>query len=221
MAKKVEVISDKELRDRGNAAWCVKKHLLGGRKHTTETIQKLERIVEDNPKGDSITIDKSTVIEAEAAIEDLLQIEYHIQNEVLPQVKNASTRKKLIAIDNKTRKIRQQISQTGVIFHDVKKVNKTAIAKLSSAVGELNQLSSDIDFAARHLMEQEQIECETCVEDFGASKHKIGKIKKEKKKGFRLFGRKTPAQKRAKKAWETRRDKYGDSGHKKKSSKRK
>ncbi len=213
-------------RDRGNAAWCVRKHCGGAFRHATETNQKLGRNI--NNKTGKIKLDRPTQDEANAIIYDLDQIEYHIQSEVLPQLTKKTTRRQLRNIDKRARKIRQNISQTGVIFYDNKTVDEDAMVVMEKSAGDLKALVADIDKAASTIMKQEQIECEKCVEDLvgldGLQNIKANTkpvaLKKTSRKLIKipelkipkLFGKKelTPAEK----AWVTRKKKYGSNGRK-------
>ena len=151
------------MRSRGDAAWCVRKHATAAKKHMAETNQKLGRNL--NVKRNRVKLDKATRDEANAIIEDIDQIEYHIQNEVLPQVRKHSTKRQLREIDKQARKIRQQIAQTGVIFHDRKFVSENAMDVLEKQNRQMKKLIVKIDKTASHIMTQEQIHCSRCVED--------------------------------------------------------
>ena len=220
-----EANKKKEVRDRGNAAWCVRKHTGGALRHTTETNQKLGRNI--NNRTGRIKLDKPTKDEANAIIYDLDQVEYHIQSEVLPQVKRDSTKRKLRELDKKARKIRQNIAQTGVIFYDRNEVDEDTMRVMENSVKDLQKLIVDIDKTASHIMKQEQIECENCVEDLvgpegvqalidsrSPSKNKVSKpLFQFPKIDLNIFGpKKSKRQMGAEKAWKTRRKKYGKNG---------
>lgn len=192
----VKIERNKNIRDRGNAAWCVRKHCGGALRHATETNQKLGR--NSSNRNNRIKLDKPTLDEANAIIFDLDQIEYHIQTEVLPQVQKKSTKAKLRRIDRKARKIRQNIAKTGIIFYDNKNVDDDAMIVIEESVGELKDLLREIDSTASHIMTQEQISCDKCVEDLVGvdglksmkTKQKAKEKAKKKKNRFHLFGKK-------------------------------
>jgi len=154
----------RKTRDQGAATWCVRKHTLGAMKHIEETIQKLQRL---KRKGGFIYVDLPTHVEINAAIQDVLQCEWHIDNEILPKISGKTMKRKFAKLSDKYRSIRQKIAGTGILYFNVKKVPENTEDILVDALGDLQKLLVELDYLSAGLMRQEQVECEICVEDLG------------------------------------------------------
>jgi len=138
----------------GEANWCTIKHLLLAKVHLEETLEKLYRSCDTKCR-----IDRVTEHEFLEGIKNLLAAEEHLL-EVLSKKPDIEEVRKII---DEIRSLRQELTSS---FLFKTEVPKNVIKVFENAVGKIQELIDRIK-ELKLPVEQEQLVCSRCEEDFG------------------------------------------------------
>lgn len=139
--------------------WCSKKHLLLAKTHLDETAEKLY-----SECNTVCQVSDATRIESEDALRNLLASEEHIAD-ILSQKSIPELR----LINDKIRKIRQELALTNLPFRTTLEIDKNAINTVEKARKQVDDIITEIDrYAVEMKQELTGVDCKKCAEDFVA-----------------------------------------------------